>query len=92
MNRAVTLVIRAPLGRADVPGLLRRACTLLDGDGYEVLRCEVGGAAADAVTVDALARLTLAARRRGCSVQVCHASRELCQLVAFMGLAEVLAQ
>jgi hypothetical protein len=52
--------------------------------------CDVGGLAADAVTVDALARLQLAARRRGFRLFLCHASAELFDLVAFMGLAGVL--
>jgi hypothetical protein len=50
----------------------------------------VNGVEPDAVTVDALARLQLAAQRHGCQVRLRHASDELLQLVAFMGLAEVL--
>ncbi len=53
--------------------------------------CDVDGVAADAVTVDALARLQLAARRHGCRVELRHASDELRNLVAFMGLQDVLA-
>ena len=52
--------------------------------------CDVGGVAADAVTVDALARLQLAARRHGCGCRLRGASDELRGLVAFMGLADVL--
>ena len=44
----------------------------------------------DAVTVDALARLQVAARRCGCEVRLQGASRELRDLVAFMGLDDVL--
>jgi ABC-type transporter Mla MlaB component len=43
------------------------------------------------VTVDALARLQLAARRAGCQVRLRRASAELRSLVALMGLADVLA-
>ena len=43
------------------------------------------------MTVDALARLQLAARGYGCKVRLRHASDELTQLVAFMGLDDVLA-
>ena len=53
--------------------------------------CDVCGVDADAVTVDALARLQLAARRRGCRVCLCNASDELRELVSFMGLTEVFA-
>ena len=42
------------------------------------------------MTVDALARLQLAAQRRGCQVRLRHASAELLELVAFMGLRDVL--
>jgi hypothetical protein len=48
------------------------------------------GIAPDAVTVEALARLQLAARRYSCRVLLRHASSELLELVAFMGLSEVL--
>jgi ABC-type transporter Mla MlaB component len=44
----------------------------------------------DAVTVDALARLQLAARRCACRVRLRGASDELRELVAFMGLADIL--
>jgi class 3 adenylate cyclase len=55
-----------------------------------VVFCDVRGFAADAVTVDALARLQLAARRRRCQVMLRGASNELRALVAFMGLRDVL--
>jgi len=47
---------------------------------------------ADAVAVDALARLALAARRRGCGVCLCGASEELLALIALLGLADVLRE
>ena len=43
------------------------------------------------MTVDALARLQLAARRYGCQVRLRHGSEELLGLVSFMGLTDVLA-
>jgi hypothetical protein len=46
--------------------------------------------AADAVTVDTLARLQLAARRLGCRVQLREVSDDLQKLIAFVGLAVVL--
>ena len=42
------------------------------------------------MAVEALARLTLAARRRGCQLRLLGASQPLRELVAFMGLADVL--
>jgi ABC-type transporter Mla MlaB component len=56
----------------------------------EIEICDVRGAQADAATVDALARAQLAARRNGRRVRLRHASAELLQLIAFMGLEEVL--
>ncbi len=52
--------------------------------------CDVTGASADAATVQALARLQLAARRRGAQIVLRGASEELCKLIDFMGLADVL--
>jgi hypothetical protein len=54
--------------------------------------CDVSGVPADAVTVDALARLQLAARRSRCRVRLRNASDELLALVSFMGLADVLPE
>jgi hypothetical protein len=51
---------------------------------------DVGGLAADALTVDALARLPLAARRVGREVRLRHAAHDLCELLAFTGLDGVL--
>ena len=56
------------------------------------IRCDLRGVLPDAVIVDALARLQLAARRHGCRLRLCNASKELLELVAFMGLAEVLLE
>jgi hypothetical protein len=47
-------------------------------------------APADAVTVDALARLALALRRSGFRLRLLHASAELLELIEFMGLAKAL--
>jgi ABC-type transporter Mla MlaB component len=88
--QAATLIIRGPLERGDLPGLFMRTCALLEGVRPELLRCEVAGVAGDAVAVDALSRLALAARRHGCDVSLCGACAELRALVAFLGLAEVL--
>jgi ABC-type transporter Mla MlaB component len=90
--RIVTLTIDGPLGRADLPGLFARTCALLDGGVVELLLCEVGGVSADAVAVDALARLALAAHRRGCRVRLAGASEELRALIELTGLAGVLRE
>jgi ABC-type transporter Mla MlaB component len=82
--------IWGPIAREDMPGLCDRVCALLSESGADVARCDVSGVDVDAVTVDALARLQLAARRHSCQVRLRHASSELLELVAFMGLSDVL--
>ena len=57
----------------------------------DVIVCDVRGRDADLVTVEALARLRLAARRLGCGLRLRGASRELAEIVAFCGLCDVLA-
>jgi ABC-type transporter Mla MlaB component len=88
--RTVAFAIHGPIVRADLPGLCKRVCALLCQSGADVVFCDVKGVDPDAVTVDALARLQLAARRRGCQVRLRDATTELRELVAFMGLANVL--
>jgi ABC-type transporter Mla MlaB component len=89
--RTVTLTVPGPLARAQLPALFARTCELLALDrGCELLLCEVGGIDADAVAVDALARLALAARRSHCEVRLRGASPELLGLVELIGLSGVL--
>jgi ABC-type transporter Mla MlaB component len=85
----VAFAIRGPITRADLPGLCDRVCSLLSTAG-DVVRCDVAGIEPDAVTVDALARLQLAATRRGCSICLCNTSPALLALVELMGLSHVL--
>ena len=82
--------IHGPIERDDLPGLCNRVCVLLERSEARVVLCDVRGVEPDAVTVDALARLQLAARRRGCQVRLRYASDELLELVDFMGLTDVL--
>ena len=88
--RTIAFAIEGPIERSDLPGLCDRVCALLDRSGAGVALCDVTGVEPDAVTVDALARLQLAARRKGCQVRLRHASDELLGLVTFMGLRDVL--
>ena len=52
--------------------------------------CDVGAVAPDAVAVDALARLQLTAQRLGLEIRFRHASSELQEFLAFVGLRDVL--
>jgi ABC-type transporter Mla MlaB component len=90
MPRSVRLAIRGPLERTDLPGLSERTCRLLERVDAKVLLCDVSGLEADAVALDALARLALAARRSGCRVCLLGASTELRSLAAFVGIAEAI--
>src|SRR5262245_33226311 len=87
---SVAFAISGPITRADLPGLSTRVCELLSGSRPEIAFCDVTGVQSDAVTVDALARLQLAAQRLGCRVLLRNASPDLRALVAFMGLTDVL--
>jgi ABC-type transporter Mla MlaB component len=88
----IGFAVRGPIAREDLPGLCERVCAILARSGAGIAVCDVRGVAPDAVTVDALARLQLAARRYGCQVRLRHASRDLHELVAFMGLRDVLPE
>ena len=86
----IAFAVWGPIAREDLPGLCDRVCALLGSSRAEVALCDVSGVEPDAVTVDALARLQLAARRTGCQVRLRNASEALLELVAFMGLGDVL--
>ena len=88
----LAFAITGPIARSDMPGLCARVCRLLDDSRAAVAVCDVGGVQPDAVTIEALARLQLGARRHGCTVRLRNASTELLALVDFMGLADVLAE
>jgi ABC-type transporter Mla MlaB component len=88
--KSVTFAIRGPITREDLPGLCDRVCAVLTESRAGVVLCDVRGVEPDAVTVDALCRLQLGARRNACMIRLRHASPELLELVAFMGLSEVL--
>jgi len=87
----VEFALRSPLARADLPGLTARICALLEEVDPVVAYADVSAITElDAVAIDALARLQLAARRRGCQVRLRGASPELLALVRWMGLENVL--
>ncbi len=86
----ITFSIWGPIVRDDLPGLTCRVCGILRGSGAAVAVCDVAGVVPDAVTVDALGRLQLAADRLGCRVMLRNASPGLRDLVALMGLEDVI--
>src|SRR3954452_25327184 len=74
--------------RADVTAACERLHALA-GDA-EVITCDVSELAAELAAVDALARLSLVARRLGCPLKVRRASPELRDLVELCGLTDAL--
>jgi ABC-type transporter Mla MlaB component len=88
--KTLAFVIGGPITRADLPGLCERVWTLLGETDAAMAFCDVGGVETNAVTVDLLCRLQLGARRHHCQVRLRNASEELLELVAFMGLSDVL--
>jgi ABC-type transporter Mla MlaB component len=82
--------IWGPIARADLPGLCARVCGLLDERRGTAVVVDVSGVDPDAVCVDALARLQLAAKGYRCRVYLRHATTELRELVRLMGLGDVL--
>ncbi len=86
----ITFEVRGPIARSDLPGLCERLCALLAETDPVIAFCEVGSVDPDAVTIDALARLQLAARRHGCQIRLRDASPALLELLAFLGLSDVL--
>ena len=85
----IAFAIRGPIARADLQGLCDRVCALLTEGRGSVAFIDVAGVPADAVTVDALARLQLGAKRTGCRIRLRNASPELRRLLEFLGLSEV---
>ncbi len=87
---ALAFAVWGPINRSDLPGLCARVCALLERHGPGPTICDAAGVPVEAVTVDALARLQLAAQRYGSQVRLRNASPELLELVALMGLEDVL--
>jgi ABC-type transporter Mla MlaB component len=88
--QTVALAFGGPISRGDLPALCDRVGALLDRSPAKMILCDVAKAEPDAVTLDALARVHLTARRRGCDTCVRGASGELIELLDLMGLRGVL--
>jgi len=80
-----------PITRDAIPGVCERARRLLEGCDAGPVLCDVGALdEPDAITMDALARLELTARRLGHRVELRRTCEELEDLPALSGLREVL--
>jgi ABC-type transporter Mla MlaB component len=86
----MVLVVSGSIRRTEIPALCSRAKALLQTDDVEDVVCDVTALAdSSAVAVDVLARLQLTARRCGHRIRLRGARPELMDLLAFVGLAEV---
>lgn len=87
----IELTIVGHLHRTDAARLGRRVRNLPDDRDANLIVCEVGSLAQpDAAVVDALCRMRLAARRRGCQLRLRGASPDLLDLLFLVGLSDVL--
>jgi hypothetical protein len=85
------LVFRSPIEPQDIPLLCWGARVLLERSEAELVVCDVGALVEpDAVAVEALARVWLTVRRLGRRVRLRRSCQELEELLAFMGLADIL--
>jgi ABC-type transporter Mla MlaB component len=86
----IVFAIAGPLGRDELPGLCVRFRRALAESGAELAVCDVRGLPADAVALDALARVGLAAHRLGGRICLRSAAEGLRDLVSLAGLEQVL--
>jgi ABC-type transporter Mla MlaB component len=88
--KTIEFAIAGPILRVDIPCLCSHARRLLESGDADRLICDVSALAdPDAVTIDALARLQLTARRVGSQIGLRNASRELREFLDFVGLSSV---
>ncbi len=87
---ADALTIAAPPGHDHLAELCDRVAALLTATDGGFVVCDVGAVTtADLATVHALARLHLVARRLGGQVRITAVSEELHELLALIGMCEV---
>ncbi|MHC3815351.1 MULTISPECIES: STAS domain-containing protein [unclassified Streptomyces] len=89
----VALVVTGRVTRAGVPRLCAELEAILAASDAAVVDCDVGGLErADLAAVEAIARLSLVARRSGGRrLRLCGTPPELRLLIDLVGLADVLA-
>ena len=81
------LVLPASIRGSELTGLCDRAKDLMTGRPHEALDCDVAGVGhPDLLTVEALSRIGLVARRHSTGIRLRGASVDLIDLLAFCGL------
>jgi anti-anti-sigma factor len=87
---ALVLVLAGRIDHENVPALVEGVCGVLESSGADQVICDVSAVSApDAVAVDALARLQLAARRRGSQVWLRTGDGPVADLLVLAGLDEI---
>lgn len=80
----------AAVERGDIPELIAHLRACLEEHPGDPVVCDIGGLVrADLAAVEALARLRLVARRYGRPFRLRHASAELIELLALVGLSAI---
>ena len=91
-RRTGVVVIDGPLSRGRIAPLCSEARRLLASGRFDLVLCDVGAVVEpDVMVIEALARLQLTARRAGGSIGVWHASGRLRDLLALVGLCDIVA-
>lgn len=89
--KTIELKIAGRIDRPDAARLGREVRTLLEDRPAERIVCDVGFLThSDVAVVDALCRIRLVARRRGCQLRLRDASIELLDLLFLVGLTDVI--
>ncbi|MCW3841061.1 STAS domain-containing protein [Micromonospora yasonensis] len=89
----ISFAVGAAVARADIPVLCADLAELLRGRAPGIVCCDVAGVVRpDVVTIEALARLRLTARRHGWHLVVTGAGPGLLRLVGLLGLTDALPE
>ncbi len=87
---SILLIMSRRVDRADIQVLCERLSARLDAGDADLVVCDMRALVGpDAVAVDTVARLQLTARRLGRRVRLRNVSLELQELLAFVGLCDV---
>jgi ABC-type transporter Mla MlaB component len=82
--------LNGPITPATVSELCDRLGAVLENTDAAVVTCDISSITqADTPALDGLARLQLAARRRGRSIRLCHPGRQLHDLLHLAGLSDI---
>ena len=91
--QSIAFAIRGPIARDDLPGLCDRVCALLGASGAAVAFVDVPASSPTRCASTRSRGCSSGAKRHGCQRAAARTRRPtLRELVAFMGLADVLVE